>query len=83
VLSDWYQISPDERLNIERTLLIFPKGSTGYIIAFNNEVFHYKRDITASYPILITASNRFLGVSHSITGIHDFQFWDHLPERIG
>ncbi|MCJ8351940.1 hypothetical protein [Moritella sp.] len=83
VLLDWYQISRSDSLDAEKTLLIFPKSKTGLKIGFDNKVVHYKRDISSSYASLIKASNQFLGVSHSINGIHDFKFWDHLPDRIG
>jgi hypothetical protein len=83
VLLDWYQIPQIDSVIAEKTLIIFPKSKTGLKIGLNNETVHYKRDISSSYASLIRASNQFLGVSHSINGIHDFEFWEHLPERMG
>ncbi|MBE0459734.1 CHAT domain-containing protein [Pseudoalteromonas prydzensis] len=83
VLFDWYQIPQVDSIVAERTLIIYPKSKTGLKIGLNNETVTFKRDISSTYASLIKASNQFLGVSHSINGIHDFEFWDHLPERMG
>lgn len=83
VLFDWYQTPDLERLDVERTLIIFPNSSMGLKVGIDDKTELYARDVTSIYSSLVKASNQFLGVSESIRGIQDFDFWEHLPDRIG
>jgi hypothetical protein len=83
VLFDWYQVFSEDSLNEERTLLLYPNGNMALKMGVGENVVFHERDISSTYPSLIKASNEFLGVSHSIRGVHNFKFWDHLPDRMG
>ncbi|MFW5329773.1 CHAT domain-containing protein [Hydrogenophaga sp. ZJX-1] len=81
LLSHWYRVPHGESFEAADLLIQSPFHSDGYVALFGTEEFHIDGDTQGRLIELTKASNKFLGVFHSVAGASDET--PHVPDRQG